>query len=77
MKPQKELRKKLKNKFMKNVKEYGVITGIKSWLEQCGIEYTEKKLEILVTANGGKLFYPYQEADRKRIIKWLKHEHKK
>lgn len=68
----KKLRKKLKNEFSQNHKEYSVLGGIRDWLEQCGIKPSDKNLNKVLSVNNGSVFYPYQENDRLHIIKTLK-----
>lgn len=69
-----KLHKKLKNKFDNPYfSEYSVMGAIRSWLSQCGIKTSEKNMRKVMAANEGKIFYPYQKKDRKRVIKNLKH----
>lgn len=79
MKPYKQLRKKLKNKYCNPFTVdtgYNGIGAIIAWVSQSGITCKAKHVQILVRINDGKLFYPYQKADRKKILKYLKENEK-
>lgn len=66
-----ELREKLKNKYTKPNKEYGVPSAVSDWLIQCGIKPHVGNLNIICWIMGS-VPYPHQEADRKVILKYLK-----
>ncbi len=68
----KELRKKLKNKFVKpKGNDYAINGSVGLWLHQCGIKPTETHITIIYKIFGS-IPYPYQEWDRKFILKYLK-----
>lgn len=74
MKAYKQLRKKLKNKFVNPynyIDGYEVMGAIESWVTQCGIKCTDKHVHVLTMMHGG-VFYPYQKKDRKKVLKYLK-----
>jgi len=68
----KDLRKNLKNSFTKlSGNEYPVVESVEWWIKQhCG-ECSKDHLSIVVKIMGSYL-YPYQKADRKKILKYLK-----
>ena len=69
----KELREKMKNTYNHSSNNnYGIVDGVGTWMVQCDVKPTQEKLELLCKINGGKYFYPYQKADRKVILKYLK-----
>jgi len=72
----KELRKKLKNEWIKPKGEYGLPSAIGAWLVQCGIQPTTEHTNILCRIMG-YLPYPHQESDRLILITYLKaHKYK-
>ena len=72
MKPYKELRKFLRNEFINPyTREYSCNGAIVSWVMQCGIKCTDKHVNIICHINNG-MVYPYQKADRKTVLKYLK-----
>ena len=79
MKIYKQLRKRLNKKFVNPYTAtdgYDVRGAVMQWLVQSGIDPTAEALYMLHVANGKRTVYPYQDADRKRIRKYLK-ENKK
>jgi len=73
----KQLQKKLSNKFKRlDSKDYSVLGNVIRWVEQSGIKYNRKHLDIICNIIGS-VPYPYQEKDRKVILKYLKnHKYK-
>jgi len=74
----KQLRKKLKNSFTPISKgnEYKTYGGVGEWFIHSGIKPTSKHLNIVCTIFGS-VPYPFQEQDRKVILKYLrKHKYK-
>ncbi len=72
MKPYKELRKKLTKEFRNPYsREYQTLGAMKAWLMQNGIKPTDEHIHIICVINGGAV-YPYQKADRRTVIKYLK-----
>lgn len=72
----KELRKKLKNKWVKPKGEYGLPSAIGAWLVQCDIQPTVEHTNILCRIMGS-VPYPHQESDRLILITYLKnHKYK-
>lgn len=68
----KDLRKKLKNHFDKpKGSNYEVSSSVGLWLHQCGVKPTEKHIQIIYKIFGS-IPYPYQETDRKFILRYLK-----
>ena len=68
----KELRKKLKNKFVKpKGNDYEINGSVGLWVTQCGIKATSKHTDIICTIFGS-VPYPYQELDRKFILYFLR-----
>lgn len=67
----KQLQKKLKNSFVQSQKDYGIVTGVHEWLLQSGLKPNLKHKNIVYTIFGS-VPYPYQEVDRKTILKYLK-----
>ena len=70
----KQLQKKLTDKFIKpNGDGYQIKGGVRAWLEQCGIKKKQRHDCFIITYNiFGSVPYPYQKADRKVILKYLK-----
>lgn len=69
----KELRKKLKNKFDKpnGGHNYEAHSSVGVWVKQCGIRPTATHTTIICKIMGHVPFV-YVEADRKKILKYLK-----
>jgi len=68
----KQLKKKLENKFDRpSGKDYAIKSSVGLWVSQCEIKPTSNHLNIICTIFGS-VPYPYQEADRKKILKYLK-----
>ena len=68
----KEIRKKLKNEFIKpQGRDYEIKSSVGLWLTQCGITVDTKHLTIICTIFGS-VPYPYQEQDRQVILKYIK-----
>ncbi len=74
----KQLQKKLKNHFDKpTTRDYNIAGGVGLWLKQCGIKKPTAKHLNIVCLIFGSVPYPYQEKDRKVILKYLKkHKYK-
>ena len=69
----KELQKHLKNKYVKQNQNggYPISDSVGLWVHQCGIRM--RSYHFIIIANiFGSVPYPYQEADRKKILKYLK-----
>ncbi len=73
----KQLRKKLKNHFtIPKGNNYAVYSSIGLWVKQCGITPKLEHTNIICTIFGS-VPYPFQEADRTKILKYLKnHKYK-
>lgn len=69
----KELRKKLDDAFVNDNREnaYYVVGSVGKWVAQCGMEPTAQHLRIICSIMGS-VPYPYQKADRKKILTYLK-----
>lgn len=67
----KELRKKLKNHFVKPKGNYGVPSAVGEWFLQSDITPTKWHLEIVCNIFGS-VPYPHQEDDRLFVITYLK-----
>ena len=69
----KQLRKKLKDEFnfTNNTKEYHVLSSVGQWVKLSGIRPTKMHTKI-ICAIMGSVPYPYQQADRTKILKYLK-----
>ncbi len=71
MKPYKQLRKKLKNKYVKTPGEFMIYSSVGAWVSQCGIKPKPEHLRIICEIFGS-VPYVHQEKDRKVILKYLK-----
>ena len=74
----KELRKKLKDEFNfpNTTNEYNVLGSVGQWIRLSGIKPTEKHTKI-ICAIMGSVPYPYQQADRTKILTYIKkHKYK-
>ena len=69
----KQLQKKLQNKFDKPKYngEYCGLSSVRLWVKQCGIKPHVDHTRIICKIKG-RVPYPYQKADRKFILKYLK-----
>jgi len=67
----KELRRKLRNEFVKPRGDYGVPSSVGVWLYQCAIKPDKYNLSIICKIKGS-VPYPHQEVDRLEIITYLK-----
>ena len=69
----KELKKKLKNEFIKkgSGQNYEISGSVGLWVTQCGIKATSDHTNIICTIFGS-VPYPYQENNRKFILHFLR-----
>jgi len=69
----KDLRKNLKNKFKKLPYngEYCTVGNVEHWIKQHCKKYSKDHF-VIVCNIMGSVPYPYQEKDRKKILKYLK-----
>lgn len=67
----KQLCKKLNDGFTKSGNSYDINGSVGKWVHQCGIKATSEHTEIICIIFGS-VPYPYQQADRKTILKYLK-----
>jgi hypothetical protein len=69
----KKLRKKLNKDFVNNQRgEYDMIEGVNDWLVQSGLKPKLEYRIVLFVINNGKMIYPFQKEDRKKIFKYFK-----
>ena len=69
----KQLQKKLGDEFefATNALEYYTLGSVGQWVKHSGIKPTEDHTTIICKIMGS-VPYPYQEADRKKILTYLK-----
>jgi len=67
----KQLQKNLSKKFIPSKGEYSIIGAVFDWVDQSGIKSSGDHLAIICLIFGS-VPYPYQKADRKKILKFLK-----